>query len=228
MNLILLFKSLFNGSDSYKEIVKVVAAKSEGMARADIEAMTKLSSSGGYLSKRLNDLCRSGFLQEFSAWGRHYGEYYKVIDEFCLFYLRWVQPFRRDSFAEDHWIIQSKLPAYRAWAGYAFESVCRKHIRPIIRALGIRPAAPMSSWRYIPKKKNEIGAQIDLVIERFDDAITLLEMKYTDRPFAIDKSYASVLTRKMDVFREQTNAEKSSIPLSWQQMVLKKQSILKS
>ncbi len=203
----LLFDSLFNRAAPYKEIMQVISRKKDGIARAELKRMVKLSTGGGYLTKRLDDLCNAGFIEEFIPWGKAKGEHYKIIDEFCLFYLQWVAPYKNDTFDEDHWVLYSKRPEYLVWAGYAFEAVCRKHIHKIIREIGIKAATPMSSWRYVPKV-NEEGAQVDMVVERFDNAITLIEVKYNERPFVVDKRYAAVLERKVRVFKERTKTKK--------------------
>lgn len=75
--------------------------------------------------------------------------------------------------------------------------------------LHLSPTAIPSTWRHIPKKNsNEIGAQIDLLFDRDNDAITICEIKYTDKPFIITKEYAEKLQRKLDVFRRVTRAKK--------------------
>jgi len=65
------------------------------------------------------------------------------------------------------------------------------------------------AWRYAPTKgsKNS-SAQIDLFFNRDDGAITVCEIKYTHQSFAIDKSYAEQLTRKMNAFKERTETDK--------------------
>ena len=42
-----------------------------------------------------------------------------------------------------------------------------------------------------------MGAQVDLLIDRNDDAITICEIKYTDEPFVINKTYALQLQNKL-------------------------------
>jgi DNA-binding sugar fermentation-stimulating protein len=66
----------------------------------------------------------------------------------------------------------------------------------------------VSSWRLISKKSDMHGAQIDLLIDRSDDAITLVEIKYTDKVFTIDKRYAEMLQRKIDAFVTATQTQK--------------------
>ena len=52
------------------------------------------------------------------------------------------------------------------------------------------------------------GAQIDLLFDRNDDAITLCEIKYADKPFVIDKTTAKAIANKADVFLSQTKTKK--------------------
>lgn len=203
-----LFDSLFSRSEPYKKIVRGLSKVRQGMTRTDIRNIIAGLSSGGTLTKWLENLCFSGFITRYRSWDDPGEIFYKVTDEFCLFYLRWVEPNEDLSFDDDYWIFQSSKPAYCAWAGYAFEAVCRKHINKILRVIGIRSASPMGPWRYISKGWKEEGAQIDLVVEQLDNAITLIEIKYTDKPFVIDKRYATNLLRKIEVFKEKTGTVK--------------------
>ena len=203
-----LFQSLFDNAGSYIELVKIISQKKEGVSRADLNSLAKQSTNGGTLSERLKDLCSVGFIKEYIPWGRSKGEYYKLIDEFCLFYLQWVYPNRNKQFASNYWINQHQKPSYYAWSGYAFEAICMKHIDAIVNGLHISTASTISSWRFIPRKCLENGAQIDLVIDRTDNAISLCEIKYTDASFVIDKKYAEALEQKMAVFKNVTRTTK--------------------
>lgn len=201
-----LFVSLFDGAEAYKEIISIVSQKREGVSRDELVERATLSTEGGYLSKRLKELSDAGFIKEFIPFGKKIGEYYKVIDEFCLFYLRWVKG--RDFFQPDYWLTESHEPEYFAWSGYAFEAVCVKHYRQIINTLGIRGIDRIGSWRYVPRDLSEKGTQIDLVIDRHDDTMTLCEIKYTDKPFVIDKAYAAAIEEKMNIFKSRTKTNK--------------------
>jgi len=202
-----LFESLFESADAYRELVQLIAVKREGVSRSELTSTAQLSQQGGRLSQRLKDLCATGFIEEYIPWEQEVGEYYKVIDEYCLFYIYWVQDIKK--FSGDHWITQSQRPAYYAWSGYAFEAICAKHVDQIISALNIRTSSTYGSWRYVPKKHaKESGAQIDLIIDRVDNAMNLCEIKYTDAPFAIDKQYAQKLKNKIDVFVNKTGINK--------------------
>lgn len=204
-----LFGSLFKKADAYIELVTLIAKKRAGINQEELADMATLSKSGGRLGVRLNDLVVAGFIDEYAPWGEGRSKkYYKLIDEFSLFYLYWVAP-QKGRKNIDYWLDQSQRPAYHAWAGYTFESICMKHLRPIVSALGIKTGVSIGSWRFIPEKKSdENGAQVDLVIDRSDDAINVCEIKYTQDPFVIDKEYAAKLRNLIQIFKEKTRTKK--------------------
>ncbi len=203
-----LFESLFTNASIYIKIVRLIAKKRFGISRAAICDGLEIEDGGG-LSDIVSELEKSGFIHSYLPLGhKKKGEYYRLTDEFCLFYLYWVEGNQPDSQAKDYWIKKQKTPEYRAWSGYTFETICIDHVHQIITALEIPMVSKISSWRYMPQAKSEQGAQIGLVIDSDDDVITLCEIKYTDKPFVIDKSYAQVLQRKVEVFRRQTKTEK--------------------
>ncbi len=203
-----LFDSLFNNADAYIELIQLITEHKEGVTRTYLEKQAKKSSAGGRLTERLNQLKRTNFIESYLSWDKEKGEYYKVIDEFTIFYLTWLQPNKKETFTEDHWLKQSAKAQYKTWSGYAFEAICHKHVNQIINALKIKTAEKISSWRYFPKSINEAGTQIDLIIDRADDAITLCEIKYTDRPFSVTKEYARNIIQKELCFKEKTATKK--------------------
>ena len=87
--------------------------------------------------------------------------------------------------------------------------ILEMRISNIRKALDIEPGATVGTWRYIPKQKSgEQGAQIDLLFDRDDNAITICEIKYTDKPFNIDKSYAKKLLNKVEVYKKLSGTNK--------------------
>lgn len=82
---------------------------------------------------------------------------------------------------------------YATWCGLAFERLCFAHIPQIKHALGI---AGVSTQTYALYKEN---AQIDMVIERSDKVIDLCEIKFTDRPYALSKREAELLSNRAEV-----------------------------
>ena len=100
-------------------------------------------------------------------------------------------------------------PKYNSWAGYCFEGICLKHINQIIKGLGLSAIMTSASqWSYYPKTDDD-GAQIDIVIDRADGCINLIELKLYNSIFRISKEYAEKLRRKKEIFREQTQTKKS-------------------
>ena len=139
---------------------------------------------------------------------------YRLIDEYSLFYLRWITQAKSVALSgvdENFWIKMGHTPAGRAWSGYAFESLCMKHIRNVKEALGISGVSTTeSTWLYkAAKDTDERGTQIDLLIDRADNCINLCEIKYTNDPFSIDKDYALNLQAKKSIFISKTNSKKS-------------------
>lgn len=141
------------------------------------------------------------------------GIYYKIIDQYTLFYFDWIEPIR-DTLLEKglvghYWEKIHNSPAWNSWSGYAFESLCYEHIPQISQTLHLSPTAIPNTWRKVTKRgSKEQGAQIDLLFDRDDDSITICEIKYTDKPFSIDKQYAEKLRKKISVFKETTRTPK--------------------
>ena len=93
---------------------------------------------------------------------------------------------------------------YKIWSGFAFENLCFKHIYQIKKALGINGIV---SNEYSWTLKGE--AQIDLLIDRDDNCINLLEIKYYDGPYEITKGYVAQLQEKVAVFKQSTRTKKN-------------------
>jgi len=203
-----LFSSLFVNPDAYIELIKLISEKKGGVERAWLESKSKLSPGGGRLTERLTQLEQTNFINTLIPAEKQRGEYYKVIDEFCLFYMSWLSNNGGKKLLPDHWLRQTKKPIYHVWAGYAFEAVCHKHMMQIIKKLNILTAESISAWRLTANREHEQGAQIDFLVNRDDDAITIGEIKYTDDPFIIDKQYAETLAKKLDVFKNKTKTKK--------------------
>jgi len=208
-----LFSSLFDNATAYIELIKIVATKRNGITRKELETKAKLSGTGGTLTERINALEQAGFIKGFVPIGyTEKGLCYRLIDEYCLFYLTWIHPVRKQLETEvepNYWVSKVNSPAWRSWSGYAFEAVCLKHITHIKKALFIPPGALSGAWYYQARDKSaEQGAQIDLLFDRDDGVVTLCEIKYCKTSFEIDKKYAVELQRKMSVFKERTKINK--------------------
>jgi len=209
-----LFASLFDNHEVYIEIIRVIARSRSGIGkRALLEKIGK-SHIGGSGINKLSALEDAGFIMSFKPhFHKRRGIYYKLIDEYTLFYLRWIEPIHESlqvrTLDKGNWQEMQNSPAWNSWQGYAFEAVCYKHISQIRKKLSISPTAIANSWRYVAMDKpNDPGAQIDLLFDRRDDAITLCEIKYSNNSFIIDKQYAKNLINKREVFTRNTRTKK--------------------
>ena len=200
-----LYTALFNHPDNHIEVIRALSRKNKGLTRSEILQTGKLLT-GGTITKVLNELEESGFIEKTYPFGKKEKDsLYRLIDEYSLFYLKFIE---RDG-RQDTWSGIQKTPAYTAWSGYAFENICFKHIRQIKNALQIGGVqTTISSWVQVGKGENP-GAQIDLVIDRADNCINLCEMKFSIDQFSIEKKYAESLQNKVSIFRLATSKKKT-------------------
>jgi hypothetical protein len=202
-----LFKSLFENSDVSISIIKEIAKHRDGIKSEELVKRLSMSSGGTFVS-RLNELVAAGFIERFVPYGRLVRDhYYRIIDEYTMFYLTWIDGIKGSGIQQpksNYWKNLYKTPMWNSWAGYAFEAVCYKHIDNIIQALQLGEiSCQVGSWRYVPEKgSNEKGAQIDLLIDRADDIISLCDFKYSASQFSVDKSVANNIANKVMAFEK--------------------------
>ncbi len=206
-----LFKSLFDAYELNLRIVKAIAKFRYGISLAQL--LKKIGkTAGGRFTDRLRELEAAGFIEKILPYGRKQRDhYYRISDEYTMFYLNWIEGVIGKIPADsNYWMDMSKSPAWNSWSGYAFEIVCHKHINKIISTLDIKGAGCLvSGWRHITNVgKDNQGAQIDLLLDRTDDAISICEIKYSIKEFSIDKPYAQKLLTKMSVFQNETGTNK--------------------
>jgi AAA+ ATPase superfamily predicted ATPase len=206
-----LFRSLFEKADTHLQIVREIAKRRYGISRANLLKALQIKS-GGTLSKRIEELEAAGFVKSIVPYRNKKRDlYYRLVDEYAQFYLQWIEPIaRRGEEASGYWEKMAKSPAKSSWAGLAFEAVCVKHIEQIRHSIGLRNIAhTIGWWSYQPRDRHEQGAQVDLLFDREDGVISLCEIKYSDKPFAIDKPYAKILAGKLQTFDQQIQTKKA-------------------
>lgn len=202
-----LYKSLFDNAQHHMLVIKSLAKKATGLTRNEIIEACALST-GGTTTQLLEELEESGFITRYIPFEKDTRDIiYKLFDEYTLFYLKFIESSKAKG--KDAWTLLSTGASFNSWAGFAFESICQKHIDQIKKALGIESVyTEISGWRYSPKR-GEQGAQIDLLIDRRDLCINICEMKFSTSEFVIDKRYAAELTSKLRVFQENTKTKKT-------------------
>ena len=172
-----LFSALFEDAAVYISIVRVMASCRYGIQQEELFDQIKDLSKGGRGTDKLKALEDAGFIARFKPHLHNKkGIYYKVIDEYTLFYFRWIEPLKETlltrGMRKNYWDSIQNTPEWYSWAGYSFEAICYKHILQISEALNMSPTAIPNTWRYTPlKDEKEKGAQIDLLFDRKDNAM---------------------------------------------------------
>jgi len=189
-----LYFSLFELASRHIEVVRALANKTKGLTRSEIISACKFSS-GGRTTALLNELAESGFITAYLPFEKTIKDsVYKLTDEYSLFYIKFIE--HRKSQGPGTWINFSRESSWKSWSGYAFESICIKHIPQLKKALGIGGVyTETSSWRYVTKEEGN-GTQIDLIIDRKDGCINICEVKFSIDSFLINKKYLAELENK--------------------------------
>lgn len=208
-----LYGSLFENSEQHIAIIHALAEVISGLTKNDLLKRANLSS-GGSSTRAIQELVDAGFVMYVPPFGKKKIDgKYRVCDEYSFFYLSWIKKNVRTNLESGNgevWMKKQGSAEWHSWSGYAFESLCLKHITSIKKALGISGVETIASgWWFSPKNIEEKGAQIDLVIDREDRCVNLCEIKYSDSEFLITKSYVENLRNKKNVFREKTGMKKA-------------------
>jgi uncharacterized protein len=203
-----LYIALFDRAEKHISVIKALANKRSGLTRTELIEACKFSS-GGSLTKLLDELLESGFILNYIPFDKtNKDSIYKLSDEYSLFYIKFIE--KSKAMGSGTWVSKSASPSYKSWSGLAFENVFLKHPLQIKKALGIAGLySEQSIWRYLPKDKKDNGTQIDLLIDRNDGCINLCEIKFSTTIFTIDKKYAAELQQKKMIFTAKTKTNKS-------------------
>lgn len=187
-----LFSSQFTHPGELQKIVTLLARKRSGYMREEIAQKCGFTTGGG-LTRMLSALVKSSFVTPYVPFGESKPRF-RLTDPFCMFYLKHVKD-NRDS--TTYWQSSFNSPAMLAWSGFAFEDVCRAHIKQIKNALGIGDVTTRESSWVVPGTETERGMQIDLVIDRDDRKICLCEMKFTQGKFMVGRDYAEKVQERI-------------------------------
>ena len=201
-----LYGALFDSADRHINIVRTLANKPSGMTRTELVEESDLSS-GGSLTKVLEELSESGFISEYIPFNKTSRDtLYKLTDEYSLFYLKFIE--NNKSSGAGTWMLKAASPSWASWSGLAFENIWLKHVPHIKKALGIAAVyTDECAWRFVGKGE-ERGAQIDLLIDRSDQSINLCEIKFSSDVYQITKQDVDNIANKKSVFRYHTKTNK--------------------
>ena len=201
-----LYQSLFEHPNRHLDLVRTLAKHPQGLDR---NKLTEAYASGGRLTQTLDELTQAGFITPTLPFGKKSKDtLYRLTDEYSVFYLRWIEKHKGD--AEGAFLRKQASPSWRAWSGYALESIAHRHLPQIKTSLGISGIETThASWLHRPNDTWPQGAQIDLLLDRADNTINLFEIKFSQGPFTITKAYANDLRRKLETFRAVSRTRKN-------------------
>ncbi len=201
-----LYSSLFSNPERYEIIVQALATTWKGLSRTEILQKTKLKDGGG-ISTILQELEQSGFITSYTAFDKKKKDtLYRLTDNYSLFYIKFIRPLAPKEKGE--WLTLSQKQSWITWSGYAFENICLQHIDKIKAALGIA-AVYTRQLSFVAKATDtHKGTQIDLLIDRQDNVITICEIKFYNDIMTLTKADAITLEQKKRVFRKVTKTKK--------------------
>jgi uncharacterized protein len=202
-----LYKALFNYPQNHEAIIKTLAMAHTGLTRDQILKLSKVQPGGPY-TRAMEDLIMSGFISELIPFGKKkQGIIYILTDEYSIFYHRFIH--NNTKIQKGIWPSIAQSQKYKIWSGYAFESLCIKHMDDIKRAMGIAGVYT----EYSSYKQNGInlseGYQIDILIDRRDQVINICECKYYNTPIKIDKIYGQKLIHRKHQFKLDSGTKKT-------------------
>lgn len=195
-----LFASVFSRPDEMKRIVLVLGERRAGYTQEELAKAIGLTW-GGTFSTMLKALAASDFIEAYIPFGKSKREKrYKLIDHFCLFYMKFVRGY--NSLDPNFWMHNVTSQVVSSWRGFAFEEVCFSHIDQIKKALDILGVASTQSAWAIKGDDDTEGTQIDLLINRKDGILNMCEMKFYSEKYTISKSYHTKLVHRQNVLTE--------------------------
>ena len=199
-----LFATLFKNHQVHENIISHLCVTWSGLSISELSKRKNLKL-GSVLSNALRELEESGFLVKRYKYGQKKRDrLYSIKDPFIYFFTKWVEETAMVDLIQNQNYFQSVYGsgAYKVWTGFAFENICHSHIFQIKKALGV--AGVISKSYYWSATDTKHGAQIDIVLERADEVINLIECKFHNKEFTITKQYANNLANKSALFYEQT------------------------
>lgn len=221
-----LFQSLFQSkSNQYKDLLISSFSTSITIGKTLNDIFLNYKKINNKISQRtvkriIDDLVSSGFLKKQISYDKETKELFFLIDNYSIFYIYWI--YNKNIIEDDNfWIKNIGSPVWNSWKGIAFESICLTHELKIKEVLGIAGiSSSIFGWRG--------DKQIDLVIDRGDDCINILELKFYKDVFDFGKEDMESIELKIKDFKEKTKTKKSIIPIMITSFGCSKSSFYKS
>lgn len=201
-----LYSSLFVRPERYELIVETLASAWKGLSRTQLVAKSKLKDGGG-ISTILKELEQSGFITTYVPFNKKKKDaLFRLTDNYSLFYLKYIKNLPANE--SGNWQQLSQTQSWKSWSGYAYENICLQHVDKIKTALGIAGVHTRHFSFFSKPTDEKEGVQIDLLIDRADNAISICEVKFYNDEFSLTKEVAGQLRRKRSIFRQLSKTKK--------------------
>lgn len=201
-----LYAALFNNSQDYIKVVQALGRRRDGMTRGEIQEAANFSS-GGAFSTILENLEHCGFIRQYPSMGTgRKTDIYQLVDFYTLFYLHFLKDKpRRPS---DFWQSIQGTATFYTWAGLTFELLVLQHVEQVKRRLGIQG---VQSQEYACRIQDTTAgkAQIDLLIDRKDNTISVCEVKFVEGNYVLSHEEELKLRNRLQAIRSVYPAHKS-------------------
>lgn len=202
------FKSLFQEKATfYVDVINTLAKKQSGFTQKELSDELGITS-GKKLKDAIEDLQECGLIIGLCKFDSKINVKYIICDSFLLFHIKWVSKYNKNEIMNinlPYWTNIASSQQYSIWSGFAFETVCLTNIDLYLEARKTKGLAKSYSyWNYTPgeNKKDEKGAQIDILIEYSNNVYDLVECKYYNDEFEITKSYKENILNKIKMFQK--------------------------
>ncbi len=193
-----LYNSLFNRPEKYIKVIEALSTKKKGLTREEIVKTARLENNGN-LTQIIENLIECGFIRKYCHTSKTIRDaIYQLVDCYTLFYYQFVKG--AHGVDEEYWTKLQATPKYHIWCGLAFERVCLLHTRQIKAALGISGImANIHTW-HVKQTDDHPGVQIDLLIDRADNVVSIIEMKYAMGGYTLTAQEADKINTRARVF----------------------------
>ncbi|SFV63219.1 archaeal ATPase, fused to C-terminal DUF234 domain [hydrothermal vent metagenome] len=205
-----IFKSLFYDRSFYhKEIVNRLCSKQSGYTIAELAKFINKNSSDStnrILRNTIDELIDTGFIRPINKlYNKTKDSRFIIADPFSLFYNRWVSVLSKNDIATltNYYNSSINTQKYAIWSGYAFEMVCIINIELYLKIRGLSGVyKSVRYWNHIAKNEDEQGCQIDMLVEYENSVYDIVECKFYNREFIIDKSDAQKMQNRVEMFKK--------------------------
>jgi uncharacterized protein len=200
-----IFQSLFGKDTIHSKLLKALHTLGTRAKREQLLKVLGINSSG-YFTTALWELQESGFIDTATEYNTRSAKvYYFISDYYTHFYLQFIAKVTK--YEKGIWTSRLNSQAVVVWQGLAFEKLCVQHIAAIKKELQIDGVFSKTSTILSAATKKH--TQIDIVLDRDDKVINIIECKFYSQPFTITKAYDLNLRKKIATFQAAYPSRKS-------------------